>query len=207
MEDFVEMLLSFPLDPSPDVVEIIAESVYANSSTMDGRRFAADFVAKRKMDAQGGGATDASAWGFAMNAIRGGGGGAAQRATSPPTVKAPAPRAAFGFAGGSPEAMWMPGGDEAFRNMSRGPAADERAVPRQAQSQFATWMPPGAQAETKGPAAPEARREMMTDLAFQELYDVASPEEESEPTELLNAMSMYTKAAVANKGKKKGGRR
>ncbi|KDN41597.1 hypothetical protein K437DRAFT_258191 [Tilletiaria anomala UBC 951] len=53
VDDFVDMLLSFPLDPSPDVVEIIAESIYANSSTLDGRRFAAEFVAKRKMDAQG----------------------------------------------------------------------------------------------------------------------------------------------------------
>ncbi len=53
VDDFIEMLLSFPLDPSPDVVEIIAESVYANSGTLDGRRFAQDFVAKRKMDAQG----------------------------------------------------------------------------------------------------------------------------------------------------------
>ena len=53
VDDFIEMLMSFPLDPSPDVVEIIAESIYANSSTMDGRRFAEDFVAKRKMDAQG----------------------------------------------------------------------------------------------------------------------------------------------------------
>lgn len=52
-DDFIEMLLSFPLDPSPDTVEIIAESVYANSSTLDGRRFAADFVAKRKLDAAG----------------------------------------------------------------------------------------------------------------------------------------------------------
>ena len=50
-DDFIEMLLSFPLDPSPDVVDIIAESVYASSSTLDGRRFAADFVAKRKLDA------------------------------------------------------------------------------------------------------------------------------------------------------------
>ncbi|KAN0063187.1 kinesin-like protein [Thecaphora frezii] len=52
-DDFIEMLMSFPLDPSPDVIEIIAESVYANSSTLDGRRFAADFVSKRKMDVQG----------------------------------------------------------------------------------------------------------------------------------------------------------
>lgn len=51
VDDFIEMLLSFPLDPSPEVVEIIAESVYASSSTLDGRRFAADFVSKRKLDA------------------------------------------------------------------------------------------------------------------------------------------------------------
>lgn len=51
VDDFIEMLLSFPLDPSQDVVEIIAESIYANSSTLDGRRVANDFVAKRKMDA------------------------------------------------------------------------------------------------------------------------------------------------------------
>lgn len=51
IDDFLEMLLSFPLDPSSDAMEIIAESVYASSSTLDGRRFAADFVAKRKLDA------------------------------------------------------------------------------------------------------------------------------------------------------------
>ncbi|CAO1629456.1 unnamed protein product [Sympodiomycopsis kandeliae] len=51
VDDFIEMLLSFPLDPSPDVIEIIAESIYANSSTLDGRRLANDFVQKRKMDA------------------------------------------------------------------------------------------------------------------------------------------------------------
>ena len=55
------MLLSFPLDSSPDVIEIIAESVYANSSTLDGRRFAADFVAKRKLDASGRGAPSGAA--------------------------------------------------------------------------------------------------------------------------------------------------
>lgn len=29
------MLLSFPLDASPDVLEIISDSVYANSSTLE----------------------------------------------------------------------------------------------------------------------------------------------------------------------------
>lgn len=51
IDDFIEMLLSFPLNPSPEVSDIIAEAVYANSSTLDGRRFAADFIARRKADA------------------------------------------------------------------------------------------------------------------------------------------------------------
>lgn len=51
VDEFLDMLLSFPLNPSPDVVEIIAEAVYANSKTLDGRRFAADFVNRRKKDA------------------------------------------------------------------------------------------------------------------------------------------------------------
>lgn len=44
------MLLSFPLDASPDVLEIISDSVYANSSTLDGRRFANDYASRRKLD-------------------------------------------------------------------------------------------------------------------------------------------------------------
>ncbi|WFD18291.1 hypothetical protein MCAP1_000490 [Malassezia caprae] len=51
VDDFIEMLLSFPLNPSPEVHVIIAEAVYANSSTLNGRQFAADFVARRKADA------------------------------------------------------------------------------------------------------------------------------------------------------------
>jgi len=53
------MLLSFPLDPPPSVIEIISDSVYANSATLDGRRFAAEFVAKRKADAALAMSTDA----------------------------------------------------------------------------------------------------------------------------------------------------
>lgn len=45
------MLLSFPIDPSPATVELIQEQAYANSTTLDGRRFAADFIARRKADA------------------------------------------------------------------------------------------------------------------------------------------------------------
>ncbi|GAA6029947.1 hypothetical protein JCM8097_009183 [Rhodosporidiobolus ruineniae] len=50
LDEFVQMLLSFPLDASADVLEIISDSVYANSSTLDGRRFANDFATRRKND-------------------------------------------------------------------------------------------------------------------------------------------------------------
>ncbi|GAA5938129.1 hypothetical protein JCM1841_007040 [Sporobolomyces salmonicolor] len=50
MDEFIQMLLSFPLDASSDVLEIISDSVYANSSTLDGRRFANDYAARRKND-------------------------------------------------------------------------------------------------------------------------------------------------------------
>lgn len=42
------MLLSFPLDPDPSTVELISDLIYANSTTLDGRRFAAEFVSRRK---------------------------------------------------------------------------------------------------------------------------------------------------------------
>jgi len=45
------MLLSFPMDPDPSTVELISELIYANSTTLDGRRFAAEFISKRKADA------------------------------------------------------------------------------------------------------------------------------------------------------------
>lgn len=44
------MLLDFPLDPDQSTMEIISDSVYANSSVLDGRRFASDFVQRRKAD-------------------------------------------------------------------------------------------------------------------------------------------------------------
>ncbi|EJT51797.1 cytoplasm protein [Trichosporon asahii var. asahii CBS 2479] len=50
------MLLQFPIDPPAsaraDQLEIIADSVYASSSTLDGRRFAQEFFTRRKQDAQ-----------------------------------------------------------------------------------------------------------------------------------------------------------
>jgi len=45
------MLLSFPLEPDASTTEIISDTIYSNSTTLDGRRFASEFVAKRKADA------------------------------------------------------------------------------------------------------------------------------------------------------------
>ncbi|KAJ7139677.1 hypothetical protein C8R44DRAFT_309565 [Mycena epipterygia] len=51
VEEIMSMLLSFPLDPDLSTVELISDLIYANSTTLDGRRFAAEFVSKRKADA------------------------------------------------------------------------------------------------------------------------------------------------------------
>ncbi|KAJ7275502.1 hypothetical protein B0H12DRAFT_1087570 [Mycena haematopus] len=51
VEEIMSMLLSFPLDPDQSTVELISDLIYANSTTLDGRRFAAEFVSKRKTDA------------------------------------------------------------------------------------------------------------------------------------------------------------
>ncbi|KAG5636559.1 hypothetical protein H0H81_007611 [Sphagnurus paluster] len=51
VEEIVALLLSFSLDPDPSTVDFISETIYANSTTLDGRRFAAEFVNKRKADA------------------------------------------------------------------------------------------------------------------------------------------------------------
>ena len=48
VEEITSMLLSFPVDPDQSTVEIISELIYANSTTLDGRRFAAEFVSRRK---------------------------------------------------------------------------------------------------------------------------------------------------------------
>ena len=53
MDDFINLLMSFPLEADPLTLELISDTVYANSKTLDGKRFAADFVAKRKADARG----------------------------------------------------------------------------------------------------------------------------------------------------------
>lgn len=51
LEDFIQMLLSFPLNPDPMTVEIIQESIYANSQSLNGRQFADEFIKRRKADA------------------------------------------------------------------------------------------------------------------------------------------------------------
>lgn len=47
VDEFLQMLLSFPVD-DPETKEIISDSVYANTATADGRRFANEFVKRRK---------------------------------------------------------------------------------------------------------------------------------------------------------------
>jgi PERQ amino acid-rich with GYF domain-containing protein len=53
VDEFIQMLLTFPVEPphKDEMLEIIAESVYANSSTLDGKRFANNFYMRRKEDA------------------------------------------------------------------------------------------------------------------------------------------------------------
>jgi PERQ amino acid-rich with GYF domain-containing protein len=56
VDEFIQMLLSFPVDPPASEragqLEIISDSVYSNSSTLDGRRFAQEFCTRRKADAK-----------------------------------------------------------------------------------------------------------------------------------------------------------
>ncbi|KAI9316203.1 hypothetical protein BX666DRAFT_1817160, partial [Dichotomocladium elegans] len=47
-DEILQMLLSFPLDNSS--AEIMQDIIYANSTSMDGRRFAAEFMKRRKAD-------------------------------------------------------------------------------------------------------------------------------------------------------------
>ncbi|KAL8278393.1 hypothetical protein RQP46_009285 [Phenoliferia psychrophenolica] len=47
----ISVFLDFPLEASPDYLEIIADSVYANSSVINGREFAKDFSSRRLKDA------------------------------------------------------------------------------------------------------------------------------------------------------------
>ncbi|GAA5804953.1 hypothetical protein HPULCUR_010463 [Helicostylum pulchrum] len=51
VDDILQMLLSFPVDDS--CLEIIQDIIYTNSISMDGRRFANDFISRRKADLDG----------------------------------------------------------------------------------------------------------------------------------------------------------
>ncbi|RUS17176.1 hypothetical protein BC937DRAFT_90298, partial [Endogone sp. FLAS-F59071] len=53
VEEFMQMLLAFPVDPPSATVEIIQDMIYAYSPSLDGRRFADEFVKRRKADALG----------------------------------------------------------------------------------------------------------------------------------------------------------
>lgn len=50
-DEILQMLLSFPVDNSYS--EIIQDIIYANSASLDGRRFANDFMTRRKQDMEG----------------------------------------------------------------------------------------------------------------------------------------------------------
>ncbi|KAL1688359.1 hypothetical protein GGG16DRAFT_116094 [Schizophyllum commune] len=51
-EEIMTMLTTFPVEDisQPATLELIQEVIYANSTTMDGRRFASEFASKRKAD-------------------------------------------------------------------------------------------------------------------------------------------------------------
>jgi PERQ amino acid-rich with GYF domain-containing protein len=48
VDDFVQQLLLLPAE-----TDIISDSVYANSQTLDGRRFAEEFIRRRKLADKG----------------------------------------------------------------------------------------------------------------------------------------------------------
>ncbi|KAG0358779.1 hypothetical protein BG005_001847 [Podila minutissima] len=69
LEDFIQMLLSFPLNPDPMTVEIIQDSIYANSQSLDGRRFADEFIRRRKADAFPNGPAQSSASSASLSSL------------------------------------------------------------------------------------------------------------------------------------------
>lgn len=52
-EEFLDMLLSLPAENNVETFEIISDSIYANSTIMDGRRFASEFTRRRIADLTG----------------------------------------------------------------------------------------------------------------------------------------------------------
>ncbi|KAG6885523.1 hypothetical protein C0993_000519 [Termitomyces sp. T159_Od127] len=51
VEEIMAMLISFPIEPDQATIDTVADAIYINSTTLDGRRFAAEFFGKRKADA------------------------------------------------------------------------------------------------------------------------------------------------------------
>ncbi|KAF9966573.1 hypothetical protein BGZ70_001934 [Mortierella alpina] len=76
LEDFIQMLLTFPLNPDPSTVEIIQDSIYANSQSLNGRQFADEFIKRRKADAYPNGGAPASASGSSTGNLASSGSGA-----------------------------------------------------------------------------------------------------------------------------------
>ncbi|CAO3569942.1 unnamed protein product [Mortierella alpina] len=76
LEDFIQMLLTFPLNPDPSTVEIIQDSIYANSQSLNGRQFADEFIKRRKADAYPNGGAPASASGTSTGNVASSGSGA-----------------------------------------------------------------------------------------------------------------------------------
>ncbi|KAG0320458.1 hypothetical protein BGZ99_004490 [Dissophora globulifera] len=76
LEDFIQMLLTFPLNPDPMTVEIISESIYANSKSLNGRQFADEFIKRRKADAYPNGAPASMNSGSAASSTGAGAAGA-----------------------------------------------------------------------------------------------------------------------------------
>ncbi|KAG0279836.1 hypothetical protein BGZ95_012135 [Linnemannia exigua] len=69
LEDFIQMLLTFPLNPDPMTIEIIQDSIYANSQSLNGRQFADEFIKRRKADAFPNGAPASMVSGHAPSSV------------------------------------------------------------------------------------------------------------------------------------------
>ena len=84
VDDFVKNLISYPLEE-----DLISDAIYGNSQTLDGRRFAREFITRKKEVDKGGKIFDSAASNFVM-----GGGGSADN------TKASSSSASGGGSGG-----------------------------------------------------------------------------------------------------------
>lgn len=98
VDNFVNELLVLPAEP-----DIISDSIYASSQTLDGRRFAEEFVRRRRMADRGQVPDSTSAPGFSSsshaNENRGGGGWSEVAKKGPAPAKEES-NAAFKIVGG-----------------------------------------------------------------------------------------------------------